>query len=187
MALGDTLLYMLDSRGKQLKSRGVVYTKEFESVAAYRVFFNEIIHLTKWIPSGLGVSCVILAIWFNYLAIRFRINSRAFWGISKGKMTARIERMLDEDIPVILCIPFVINPLRRKKLKARLYEVGNRKRYQTVNAHFVVITGIRSYQDGDYYVVSSWGRQLEMKISEYRQLQRSQLLGGFLGNVLVIQ
>ena len=100
-------------------------------------------------------------------------------------------QMLQQDIPVILCIPVMLLPWDKRD-GIRFYgkeELENGKisgSKAQVSGHFVVVTGILAEKEELYYEISSWGRKYYMKRKDYEKLCRSHFLGNILGNILVI-
>lgn len=184
VALGDTLLYLKGCDGDVLHSRGVSYGKTFDSIASYRSFFDEIVHLTHWIPTRFGVTNILLTVWFNMICKSQKIDRWAYWGCSRKHLYGRVARMLKEDIPVILCIPYVLNPKRKKTALLTMYGIGTKN--QRVNSHFVTVIGLTAHDDKRFYKVSSWGKCYEIDVDEYDEFMKSLLFGNMLGNALIV-
>ena len=187
VALGDLMLYLLGKEGKMLRSKGVMYGKDFESVDDYRDYFNTVMRLSKWIPSGLGVSNLFLTLAFNGMCMRLGIPYRGRWGLLRQNIYRNVQKMLERDIPVILCIPYIINPLRKKTMKLKMYIPGKGGEFVRVNGHFVTIIGLETHDNRTFYKVSSWGKIFEIDVDEFDYFAKSVAFGGILGNVLIVR
>ena len=126
--------------------------------------------LWKWylpVIPGFGMNGLTLMNGLNRYFQNHGLSYRAHWKISGRKLFSRIDRMLSDDIPVILSVgpnlPFVW-----KKEKLTLYIKNHEGNYlQTVKtkAHFVTVTG----RDGTWLRISSWGKEYYISIREYRE------------------
>lgn len=189
IALGDLLLYLMDKEGKTCTLNGITYHPVFERKEAYMAYFDELCRKLKWFPSRNGMSGVLMAIRFNYMMHKYHLPYRARWGLLESVREGRIERMLQRDIPVILCIPRVLPPFgKNDRLSLYREQEGKMKQVDKTRAHYVMITGMeRNKNTGRvYYRVSSWGRQYDISVEEYRKFVRTHLLGTVLGNILYI-
>jgi hypothetical protein len=188
VALADTILYMSTAIKGSMKVKGTKYTSDLASMEEYRDYFDGIVSMTGWVPTPIGATNAWLVFAFNLMAVRRLRGYVGFWGLSRRKIFGRVNRMLSENIPVILCIPNVINIFRRKKYKLKLYVPDTDCRhYEQVNTHFVTVTGIVQRGERIFYRVSSWGMEYEIDIREYDQMLKGLLFGNILGNVLVIR
>lgn len=126
--------------------------------------------LWKWylpVIPGFGMNGLTLMNGLNRYFKNHELSYRACWKISGRKLFSRIDRMLSDDIPVILSVgpnfPFVW-----KKEKLAFYTKDHEGNYlQTVKtkAHFVTVTG----RDGKWLRISSWGKEYYISIREYRE------------------
>ncbi len=123
----------------------------------------------KFLPviPGFGMNGLTLMIGINRYFQKNGMPYRARWRISGRKMFSRIDRMLADDIPVILAVgpnfPFVW-----KKEKLTFYTKINDEKYipaVKTKAHFVTVTG----RDGAWLQISSWGEKYYIDIREYRE------------------
>lgn len=124
------------------------------------------LHYLPVIP-GFGMNGLTLMLGMNCYFRKQKLPYKAFWGVSGRKMLSRIDRMLSEDIPVILSAgPNFPNIFGKHKLS--FYTKINDKKYipaTKTKAHFVTVTG----RDGIYLQVSSWGKEYYIDIREYRE------------------
>lgn len=123
----------------------------------------------KFLPviPGFGMNGLTLMIGINRYFQKNEMPYRARWRISGRKLFSRIDRMLADDIPVILAVgpnfPFVW-----KKEKLTFYTKINDEKYipaVKTKAHFVTVTG----RDGAWLQISSWGKKYYIDIREYRK------------------
>ena len=163
VALGDLLLYLMEKEIRPYQLDGITYHTVFEEKEAYRTYFNK------------------LCMW------KRRMPYRARWGLFENVRERRIERMLQKDLPVILCIPRVLLPWQREdRLPLYMESSGQMKQVDATRAHYVTITGLVSHQGENYYRISSWGRMYYISVKEYRDFVRTHLFGTVLGNILYI-
>lgn len=124
------------------------------------------LHYLPVIP-GFGTNGLTLMSGINRYFRKQRLPYKAFWSISGRKMLSRIDRMLSENIPVILSVgPNFPNIFGKRKLN--FYTKTNDQKYipaAKTKAHFVTVTG----RDGIYLQISSWGKEYYIDIREYRE------------------
>ena len=130
--------------------------------------------LWKWylpVIPGFGMNGLTLMNGLNRYFKNHGLSYRACWKISGRKLFSRIDRMLSDDIPVILAVgpnlPFVW-----KKEKLTFYTKDHEGNYLPAvktKAHFVTVTG----RDGRWLQVSSWGKKYNLSIREYREYVKS--------------
>ncbi len=141
--------------------------KEQMTEAEYIEFAKKLwIYYLPVIP-GFGMNGLTLMIGINRYFQKNEMPYRARWRISGQKMFSRIDRMLAEDIPIILAVgpnfPFVW-----KKEKLTFYTKINDEKYipaVKTKAHFVTVTG----REGTWLQISSWGKEYYIDIREYRK------------------
>lgn len=114
---------------------------------------------------GLGVPGFVLPAALNRYFRHYRIGMRARWCLCVGKILPRIEKMLAQDIPVILAVGPNF-PLIWGKKKVTFYRLENGLFLPAVEtkAHFVVVTGIVD----EYLQISSWGKEYYISWPEYQ-------------------
>lgn len=187
VALGDLLLYLMEKEIRPYQLDGITYHTVFEEKEAYRTYFNKLCRKLKWFPTQNGMSGILMAIRFNAFMWKRRMPYRARWGLFENVRERRIERMLQKDLPVILCIPRVLLPWQREdRLPLYMESSGQMKQVDATRAHYVTITGLVSHQRENYYRISSWGRMYYISVKEYRDFVRTHLFGTVLGNILYI-
>ena len=133
---------------------------------------------------GFGMNGLGLMIGMNLYFKKYQMPYLAYWNIFGRKMFAKIDRMLDKDLPAVLAIgpnfPFIW-----KKEKLSFYTKVNENQYlpaAKVNAHFVTVTG----REGEWIRISSWGKEYYFKIGEYREYVRNHS-NSVLSNVLILK
>ncbi len=116
---------------------------------------------------GFGMNGLGLMIGMNLYFKKYQMPYLAYWNIFGRKMFAKIDRMLEQDIPAVLAIgpnfPFVW-----KKEKLQLYTKVGEGQYlpaTKIKGHFVTVTG----RAGEWIRISSWGKEYYFRISEYRE------------------
>lgn len=179
-ALGDVFLY-LAKRGAGYcarETRG--YVKPDLTEDEYKDYYNRIYRFVggifPWARNGLSFFRIQVS--FNRMARRHGWKLRARWGFSYGKMGGRIEQMLRQDIPVILCIPYMV--FKRDKGQGIFFyeKAGSKyKKICRVSAHYVVILGIVEEEGQSWLKISSWGRVYYVNWEEYCALLRTPLKG----------
>ena len=116
---------------------------------------------------GFGMNGLTLVIGMNRYFLRKQLPYRACWKFSGKKLLGRIDRMLAQDIPVILSVgpnfpqfwgKETLNLYR--KTKDRSYVLSTK-----TNAHFVTVTG----REGRWLQISSWGKEFYISIKEYQE------------------
>ena len=126
--------------------------------------------LWKWylpVIPGFGMNGITLMIGMNRYFKTHGLSYRACWKISGRKLFTRIDKMLSDDIPVILSVGPNF-PLVWKKEKLTFYTKNQEGAYVAASktkAHFVIVTG----RDGAWLQISSWGKEYYISIREYRE------------------
>jgi hypothetical protein len=191
IAFADLLLYLGRKPELHIKETDG-FQKLVLTEQEYKAYFNRIYRLLGGIPFKGGVSSLFLTLRFNIMALTRGFSMFAIWGFSRKKLPRRILKMLEKDIPVILCIPMMLLP-GEKKDGLRLYErqekEGGAEYVQKAftRAHYVMVTGVISENGRTYYEISSWGKQYYISRKEYDTLQKTHFLGSILGNILYIR
>lgn len=140
----------------------------------------------KWympVLPRLGMNGIFMAVGMNLFFLFNRKHYFCFWGMSRRKLNRRIEEMLREDIPVVLCIGQNF-PNYWGKTKVKLYRKIENEYFSNsaTNRHFVTITGM----DDDWYQISSWGQELyinKIEFIEYVSLHSNAMAS----NILVVK
>ena len=191
IALSDMLFYLGRKRKELQIWPSSFYEQKELTEAEYRKWFAESYRMLLGIPFSSGVSSFWMTFRINRFFQKKKSPYRAFWGFRISRIHERTMQMLQQDIPVILCIPVMLLPWDKRD-GIRFYgkeELENGKisgSKAQVSGHFVVVTGILSEKEEQYYEISSWGRKYYMKRKDYEKLCRSHFLGNILGNILVI-
>lgn len=143
--------------------------KAFSSSNDYIKYFNSIARSILWIPTPLGLTFIHQLIGLKHMLIKNNIHKVLYWGFSRRKLYIRINRMLSNDIPVILCIPRLIGPRQKERSLPfyRLFDNDSFREVTKVNGHFVTVTGIVSDGDNKYLEISSWGQKYYISFDEY--------------------
>lgn len=137
----------------------------------------------KYLPviPRFGVNSFILAIGMCRYFRKMEPGYVCYWKITPFRKWKTVEKMLKNDIPVILAIGSNF-PIVWGKHGLKLYRKTDTGVSQTdVKGHYVVITGIH----GDTIVISSWGKKYYIKKSEFDAYVR-RYSGHLYSNILVI-
>ena len=190
IALSDLLLY-LANRGQGFATEwNMSYVNRILEQDEYQKYYDSIYEFLGGIPMKGGVSGIKLQMGFNRLARRQGWQLRSKWGLSGRKLWGRLEKMLEQDIPVILCIPMTL--LKKDKGRGLPFykkeEEGYRKVCE-VSAHYVMVTGMLREKAGErtFLEISSWGKKYYICKEEYDELIHTVFLGILLGNILYIK
>ncbi len=194
VAFADLLLYLGNSDDKFLITENVNYVRRELSEKAYKEYFNRIYDFIGGITKNYGISGLKIRRRFNRIARKNGWKLRAKWGCSGKKLFGRIEEMLQNNIPVILCIPMMIFK-KDKEDKLALYtrvydDVCGRYQYEVAertNAHYVTVTEIIWEEEKRYLAVSSWGKEYYIDFEEYDTYINTHFLGKILGNILYVR
>lgn len=112
-----------------------------------------------------GMTGINLAAGLNICFHKFGLPYRAVWKVGKASIFANMEKMLDEDIPVIFSVGPNF-PFFWKNKRIILYKKtspGSFSPAYSAKAHYMTVTGI----DEEWICLSSWGKQLFLKRSDY--------------------
>lgn len=189
VAFSDVLLYLAGRKEKYQIKETKNYVNRILEEEEYKEYFNGIFALLGGIIFKKGVSGLKLCLKFNKIARKNHWKLRAGWGISGRRIHDRMEEMLINDIPVILCIPMMLRK-KDKDHRLNLYERqpdGRYRRRQSANAHYITVTGIRKEQEDIWLSCSSWGRKYFISRNEYDAFIHNHFMGTILGNVLYIR
>ena len=143
---------------------GVIDEKEYDALlrTLSRRFFP--------IVPKIGITGIGLAAGLNLFFLRYRFPLRASWCISGKTLWDETERMLRDNIPVILSVgpnfPFF---WRNNKMKLYSFRPdGTEAGSVSINAHYVTVTAI----DEEKIRISSWGREFTILRSDYEDYVR---------------
>lgn len=163
---------------------------DFTSPGQYRRSVNSLAKHIGWIPTPSGTKNIFIIYAINRILRELHLKRHARWCISIKKIESRVREMLKNDLPVIMCIPFMLLPQDKKhNLQMYTFNTLHQKMLPThsTNAHFVTITGIVEHNQKLYYRISSWGLMLYIDIEECNAFMRNHFLGFYLGNILYIK
>ena len=157
---------------------GVIDSNEYDDLALKlsRRFFPVI--------PKFGINGIMLAAGLNRFFRHYGMPFRAIWGISSSTIFDEIEKMLSEDIPVILSIGPNF-PLFWKKHEVNFYASrpdGSSFLACSIKAHYVTVTGI----DEKSLHISSWGRAYAIYRDEYMDYIRYHS-GSIVSNIVRIR
>jgi len=142
-----------------LPSSGTVDIEEYNNL------LNSLSYYFPLIPNY-GINGLMLTLGINSFFIRHSFPYIAVWGIRTDKLWERIEKMLSQDIPVIISVGPNLS-LSPDKYKAKMYSAdrnGELRESVKVSAHYMTVTAI----DDQWLTVSSWGRKYFISRSDYR-------------------
>lgn len=154
------------------------------SEAEYREFAQKLWKGYLPVIPGFGMNGLTLMIGMNRYFRKKNLPYRACWGISGKRMIAKIDRMLSEEIPVILSVGPNFPKVWGKE-KVRFYiktESGTYVPAVKTKAHFVTVTG----RNGMWLQISSWGKKYFIDIREYREYVKTSS-SPLISNMLLIK
>ncbi len=190
VAFSDLLLYLAGRDGAYRIKQNAGLVNRILDETEYKAYYDAFYNSFGGLPWKGGISGLKLRSEFNRAARKNGWRLRAVWGLDGNKIFDRTERMLKNDIPVILCIPMM---LRRRERNDRLwlYEKEETKaayrRVKAVSAHYVTVTGMCWDAGGAYLEISSWGRKFYIRREEYDTFIHTHFMGTILGNILYIR
>ena len=115
-----------------------------------------------------GLNGLVFAAGLNRLFRAQHIPLSARWEWRRGGLWAGLDRMLSDDIPVILSIgpnfPLLLSRKHRLSL-CRPDGHGQRLPVTATSAHYVTVTG----RDREWLRCSSWGREYFLRIRDYEE------------------
>ena len=167
VAMGDVLIYLgihrlpcnTDLLYGMLREDGCL------SYPRYERYLRKMNKRYLGIIPGFGVPNFQLARAMNRYFRHYRIDLRARWCLSSGKMLERIQDSLSKDYPVILAIGQNSPFWRKKKLTLYRQENGVYLPATETKAHYVVVTGM----ENGYLQISSWGKEYFISWKEYQE------------------
>ena len=167
VAMGDVLIYLgihrlpcnTDLLYGMLREDGCL------SYPRYERYLRKMNKRYLGIIPGFGVPNFQLARAMNRYFRHYRIDLRARWCLSSGKMLERIQDSLSKDYPVIHAIGQNIPFWRKKKLTLYRQENGVYLPATETKAHYVVVTGM----ENGYLQISSWGKEYFISWKEYQE------------------
>lgn len=167
VGMGDILLYM--GLHRPSCSTDLQYGIQREdgdlSYPRYERYLRRIRRKYLGIIPGLGVPGFLIPHAMNRYFRHYKMEFRAKWCISQGKLYERVENSLAHDLPVLLAIGQNIPFWSRHKLVLYRQENGEYLPATEVKAHFVVVTGL----ENGYFQVSSWGKEYYISWQEYQK------------------
>lgn len=127
-------------------------------------------HLWKYylpVIPGFGMNGLTLMLGMNRYFYTNHFPYQAWWKISGKKMLHRIDRMLEQDFPVILSVgPNFPKFWGKQKLNLHVkQEDGTYRPAVKTKAHFVTVTG----REGQWLRISSWGKEYYLNVREYQE------------------
>lgn len=146
-------------------------------IEAYNQYLTKLNRRYLPIIPPFGINGFALSVGLELAFRYYKIPMRARWGVHSGELFKTIDRMLSEDIPVILSVGPNFPRVWQKK-NATLYTMrsGEHPRASaSTHAHFLTVTGM----DEEWLQVSSWGRKYYISREEYAdyvRLNSNQLL-----------
>lgn len=162
----DLIIYLCRChRGCNYKAIQDIFRGEFISAADYDAQLQALKRRYLPLIPGLGMNAFVLVCGLNRLFHDFHMPYKAHWMFDKDKLWARMQEMLERDIPVILAIGPNFPLVWEKNLLPLYIKLpnGEYSRSSSVKAHFVTVTGL----DNEWLCISSWGSKLYIKRREY--------------------
>ena len=112
---------------------------------------------------GQGINGILLAVGLDRVFLGDGLPYLARWGVPYRRLWSETERMLAEDIPVILSVGPNFPKLWQHRALSMYDETDGRASRETVHAHYLTVTGM----DGEWLQASSWGRRCFLRREEY--------------------
>lgn len=189
VAFSDLLLYLSGKDEAYRIKQNADLADRILDETQYKRYYDTLYSSFGGIAWKGGVSGLKLSREFNRTARKNGWKLRAVWGLDGNKIFDRMERMLESDIPVILCIPMMLRKGERND-RLWLYEKEEAetkyRRAQAVNAHYVTVTGMIRDEKA-YLEISSWGRKFYICREEYDVFIHTHFMGTILGNILYVR
>jgi len=190
VAFSDLVLYLGIGKKKKSIAESMCYVNQKKEEKAYCQYYNCIYDFLGGVSRINGIGGLRLMWGFHRLAKGGQERLRAVWGLSANKLYNRVEEMLKQDIPVILCIPMML--LKKDKKDGLTFYQRSGEEWQVrtvVSGHYVMVTGIvQECGSGEIFMeISSWGKKYYINWNEYEKLIRTHFLGTILGNILYIR
>jgi len=159
------------------------------NTSSYKKLFKQTSRNILWIPVSFGINFVQETLGLFNCLRKNNISKRCRWCFSLSKMYERIENMIKNDTPVILCIP---KPISIGNKKGRKYVLpfydNNLNVISGASGHYVVVTGI--YEDTTtsqiYLSISSWGRKYYIGLDDFISYSKKTPFR-ILGNIMTIE
>ena len=172
VALTDIILYL--SKVKTVNTQ-----------SEYKKLFKTTAKMIGWFPVKFGMNFVHQVMGLRILLLYNRLNFKCRWCFSKRKMFKRIKEMINNDIPVIMCIPKVLG-FNKEHDNLAFYD-EKLTAVSGANGHFVVVTGIYTHPFNNeiYLSISSWGKKYYINLNEYLFFSKRHLMG-IAGNIMKI-
>lgn len=154
VACANVLLHWLDSpKGEISKEQYIKYAK------ALRCKFLPVI-------PRFGINGILMALGMNVCLLFKRAGAFAYWGCFRWNIFKHIERMLSEDIPVVLAAgPNWPNLFGNHRLNMYMKSGEEYRISGSMRAHYVTVTAM----DEEWMTVSSWGRKYYINRNEYTE------------------
>lgn len=111
-----------------------------------------------------GISGIMLSLGTNAFFLHHGYPFYARWGVLPSRLWSSIEKMLEEDLPVLITVGPDF-PRIWEKHSATMYcdTPSGRSRSTKVRAHFMTLTAM----DDEWMYVSSWGKKYRILRKEY--------------------
>ena len=194
VALGDLFLYLAMANPRYQTIHTGVLQGRMLTEAEYKTYYDVVYHMLGGTSEKLGISGLRLVRVFNKVARAKKWKLRARWGALHGKMLPRIQKMLEKDMPVILCVPPNFFH-KNKKDQIGLYCKQNEEYIQASGTygHYVVVTAVEespleeSTEKRTMLSVSSWGKRYYIDYAELLRFNQRHFLGNLLGNIMDIK
>lgn len=131
---------------------------------------------------GIGMNGIHMSIGMNLYFIKNHMKMIATWGCFHWTIWDKIQKMLDEDLPVVMSIgPNFPNLWGKHKLQLYVKKGSEYEAKESVKAHFVTVTAINS----EWVEISSWGRKFYINKKQYEEYVKKHSNWLF-SNILII-
>ncbi|MCR5663951.1 MAG: hypothetical protein K6G17_03615 [Oscillospiraceae bacterium] len=180
----DLLLYLLRVNGGSCGFPIDKLTETEKSLPAgvYNLALKELRRCLPLIP-GHGINGLFLSLGLNAFFVRHRLPYSVSWGVPYKKLWPTVQRMLEQDLPVVFSIgPNFPRIWKREKLALYAERPGGEKtEADRTQAHYVTVTGM----DERWLRISSWGRMFYIDKGEFLRFVQESSTRLF-SNILVV-
>jgi hypothetical protein len=127
-----------------------------------------------WMVVGKGMTGIGLMSAMNRYFFANHIDLHATWKImlSSENMMTDIRHLIRNNKPVIISVgPNTPNVFGKQGIRLYLDKDGELVESQKdqVKSHYVVVTGVKTINNQEYLIISSWGKKYYLNYREYRE------------------
>jgi len=184
IAAADLLIYLARSRVSCNKGpAGGFCDKKVIDHESYETFTASLRRTYLPLLPPAGMTGISLALGLNVYFTRWKLPLHARWAVKQQKLWESMEKMLENDIPVIFAVgPNFPLVWENHRLNFYFKTGGSYVKANSAKAHFITLTGI----DRDWLEISSWGRRYFINRNEFTQYVQHHSLN-YLSSMLLIE